>query len=195
MEGWRRRMDWEATGLTWILPSPKMPTPDTALLYPGMVLLEGTSLSEGRGTTRPFEICGAPFLDSREMAFRLGAAGLPGLRPRPLSFQPTFDKFSGALCGGVQLHVTAREAFKSVLTAVAVLAEARRQSGERDGGFRWTAPPYEYESTRLPIDILAGSEALRTQIDAGASLAEIEASWAPGLEAFAKMRRDILLYE
>ncbi len=196
MEGWRRSMAFEETGLpSWVLPSPNMPTVDTAYVYPGMILLEGTNLSEGRGTTRPFEICGAPFLDSSETASRLNAAGLSGVRFRAMGFKPTFDKHAGVLCGGVQLHVMDRRTFRPVLTAVAVLQEARRQTGGAEAAFRWTAPPYEYEMTRLPIDILAGSEQLRGQVESLEPLTAVEEAWKDGIAQFEKLRRGILLYD
>lgn len=195
MSGWRRAMDFEASGLPWVMPSPNMPTPDTAFVYPGMILLEGTNLSEGRGTTRPFEICGAPFLDGAEAAARLAREDLAGVRFRPLGFKPTFDKHAGVFCSGVQLHVSDRAAFRPVLTAALLLREARRQSEGREGAFRWTAPPYEYERTRLPVDILAGTERLRAQIDALCPLGEIASSWEEGAAAFAKLRGKILLYD
>lgn len=194
MAGWRRSMDFEATGLPWVLPSPNMPTVETAWVYPGMILLEGTNISEGRGTTRPFELCGAPFLDGLEMAERLGAQSLPGVRFRAAGFKPTFDKHAGLLCSGIQLHVTDRRTFKPVLTAAAVLQEARRQTAGREVMFRWTAPPYEYELTRLPIDIVAGTDALRAQVEGLVPLAELEASWAKPLADFRKLARPSQLY-
>lgn len=190
MEGWRRKMDFEATGLPWVLPSPNMPTPDTAFVYPGMILLEATTLSEGRGTTRPFEIWGAPGLDGLEAAARLNALGIQGVRFRGLSFQPTFDKHAGKPCGGVQLHVTDRRTFPAVLTGVAALQEAGRQ-----GMLAWLPPPYEYERVKLPIDILAGSGELRRQIEAGIPLNDIAATWTKPLAAFRKLRKKILLYD
>jgi uncharacterized protein YbbC (DUF1343 family) len=172
-----------------------MPTVDTAFVYPGMILIEGTNLSEGRGTTRPFEICGAPFLDGILMADRLGREALPGLKVRPLGFKPTFDKHAGVVCGGVQLHVTDRQAFRPVLAAVAVLREAWRQSEGKEAGLRWTAPPYEYELTRLPVDIVAGTDRLRAQVEALLPLEEIQAGWIAPVAAFRKLCAPILLYD
>src|SRR5205807_6486914 len=123
--GWRRAMTFADTGLPWVMPSPNMPTPDTALVYPGQCLFEATNLSEGRGTTRPFEIVGAPFLDGHAWAAALNQRALPGVRFRPLSFRPMFHKFERQSCGGVQLHVVDRAAFRPYRTGVALLHAAR----------------------------------------------------------------------
>lgn len=191
MEGWRRSMLWEETGLPWVMPSPNMPTPDTAAVYPGMVMLEGTLLSEGRGTTRPFEIFGAPRLDAYAYAEALASERLPGCAFRPLYFTPTFQKHAGALCGGVQAHVSDRRALPAFRLGVAAMRAARLLAPEEK---LWRDPPYEYEAEKLPIDILAGGETLRRMVDAGAPIAEIEATWAPGLDRFRKDREPYLLY-
>src|SRR5437899_5961057 len=166
MRGWRRRMLWEATELPWVAPSPNMPTPDTARVYPGGCLIEGTNLSEGRGTTRPFELLGAPFLDGRRLARALARRGLPGVTFRAAAFQPAFHKYRGQLCHGVQLHVTDTARFKPFATYLAVIVEARRQSRL----FRWRRPPYEFERTRLPIDLLCGGDGIRRAIERGVPL-------------------------
>ena len=191
MSGWRRAMLWEETGLPWVPPSPNMPTPDTARVYPGACLIEATNLSEGRGTTRPFEWVGAPFIDAKHLAGALNAEGLPGVRFRPCRFQPTFHKWKGRVCGGVQLHVTNRERFKPYLTGLALIATARRLYPR---GFAWRKPPYEFEGKKLPIDILCGTDVIRRQIQAKRSLARIEAAWQPALRAFVRSRRPYLLY-
>ncbi len=191
MQGWRRDMSWAATGLPWVAPSPNMPTPDTALVYPGGCLIEGTNLSEGRGTTRPFELCGAPFLDGPRLAQALERRGLPGLTFRPALFLPAFHKWAGRRCQGVQLHVTDSRRFKPFATYLALVAEARRQGGRH---FRWRRPPYEFERVKLPFDLLCGGSAIRTTIERGASLARLEAGWRRGLAAFARSRRPFLLY-
>src|SRR5262249_8153329 len=157
MRGWRRAMRWEDTGLPWVAPSPNMPTPDTARVYPGGCLIEGTNLSEGRGTTRPFELVGAPFLDGRRLAGALARRGLPGVAFRPVTFQPAFHKHRGKLCQGVQVHVTEPARFKPFATYLALIAEARRQSRL----FRWRQPPYEFERKKLPIDLLCGGDRIR----------------------------------
>lgn len=174
MRGWRRGQWFDQTGLPWVLPSPNMPTLETAVVYPGGCLLEGTDLSEGRGTTRPFEILGAPFIDPDRLAAALTARDLPGVAFRPLWFQPTFQKHAGEVCGGVQLHVTDRQAFRSVLTYLALLSDIRRLWPD---DFTWRRPPYEYEHEKLPIDILAGGVALREAVDTGADPREVARAW------------------
>ncbi len=144
------------------MPSPNMPTPATALVYPGACLLEGTNLSEGRGTTRPFEIVGAPFLDGWKLADALSELNLKGVLFRPIIFQPTFQKHAGELCEGVQVHVTEAKTFRPVLTFLAILQTAWKQS---QGKMKWNDPPYEYEETLLPFDILAGNSWLREAIE------------------------------
>ncbi|MGE5359484.1 MAG: exo-beta-N-acetylmuramidase NamZ domain-containing protein [Bacteroidales bacterium] len=192
MEGWRRPMYWDETGLPWVIPSPNMPTLDTAIVYPGMVLFEGTALSEGRGTTRPFEISGAPWVDARLASERLNGLRLPGAWFRPVGFEPTFHKFAHQACGGCQIHVTNRRAFQPVVAGVAVMAEYHRQNPER---FAWRQPPYEYEHTKMPIDILAGSDALRRQIESDTPAREIAESWEAGVREFMQIRARYLLYE
>jgi uncharacterized protein YbbC (DUF1343 family) len=191
MQGWRRGMAYEDTGLPWVLPSPNMPTVDTAFVYPGQCLLEGTNLSEGRGTTRPFEIFGAPFVDGHALGDALLSDDLPGARARPLSFRPTFHKHAGKVCGGVQLHVTDRRAFRPYLTSVAILRHLRRLCG---GAFAWRTEPYEFVADKPAIDLLAGGDALRRGVDAGAALADLAATWRDAEAAFADRRRPHLLY-
>jgi uncharacterized protein YbbC (DUF1343 family) len=130
-----------------------MPTPDTATVYPGMCLLEGTNISEGRGTTRPFEIFGAPFIDSETLCRELNALKLPGVFFRENYFQPTFQKFAGQLCSGGQLHVIDRNAFQAFQTGVEIIRALRKLYPEQ---FAWKQPPYEYEWKRLPIEVLIG---------------------------------------
>lgn len=191
LQGWRREMTFDETGLPWVLPSPNMPTVDTAFVYPGLCLLEGTNLSEGRGSTRPFEIVGARFLDSSRLAEDLTEAHLPGVAFRPLTFRPTFHKFAGEPCGGIQLHVTDRRAFLPVRTGVAVLAAARAQAPRE---FRWRREPYEFVADRLAIDLLAGTDAVRIGVDGGASAAEIMAPFAAFEQEFRARRASVLLY-
>jgi uncharacterized protein YbbC (DUF1343 family) len=190
-EGWRRGMFWEDTGLPWVLPSPNMPTVETAIVYPGQCLLEGTNLSEGRGTTRPFELCGAPGIDPAELARRLEAEALPGVRFRPAWFRPTFQKWAGRDCGGVQLHVTDRKAFLPVRTGLAVLAALRALAGER---FAWRTEEYEFVRDKPAIDLLFGSPRERAALDAGVPWREIGAAWEAGEVAFAERRAEWLLY-
>jgi uncharacterized protein YbbC (DUF1343 family) len=153
MKNWERAMWFDQTGLPWVMPSPNMPTLNTATVYPGMCLLEATNISEGRGTTRPFEIFGAPFIDAENLCGQLNALKLPGVFFRENYFQPTFHKFSGELCGGAQLHVMDREIFQPFRTGVEIIKHIRKMYGEQ---FQWKQPPYEYEWKRLPIEILIG---------------------------------------
>ncbi|HEX8948406.1 MAG TPA: DUF1343 domain-containing protein, partial [Dissulfurispiraceae bacterium] len=193
MQGWKREMWFDDTGLPWVLPSPNMPTLDTAMVYPGMCLLEGTLLSEGRGTTRPFEIFGAPFIEPEALVKRLDEFKLPGVVFRPMFFQPTFQKHAGKLCGGAQLHVTNREKFRPFKTAVGILKAVH---GLYPGQGLWKQPPYEYETVRMPIDILAGTDRLRKDIERGESLSHMEAWWGEQCMSFRKnVRRRYLIYE
>jgi len=191
MEGWSRDMYWDATDLPWVMPSPNMPTLDTAIVYPGTVLYEGTMLSEGRGTTRPFEFIGAPWLDGDKLALRMNKVGLEGVHFRGLTFEPTFQKHARTTCGGCQIHVTSRAKFLPVKACVSLLRECFRSAPDR---FQWRDPPYEYENDKMPIDILAGSPALRQQIENQVPLEEIVASWRPGIGEFEEIRRKFLLY-
>jgi uncharacterized protein YbbC (DUF1343 family) len=187
MEGWRREMYFEDTGLPWVMPSPNMPTRDTALVYPGMCLVEGTELSEGRGTTRPFEIAGAPAIDGYALAEALDAERLPGVRARPLVFTPTFQKHARTACGGVQLHVTDRAAFRPYLTGVAFLRAAK-------GALAWRTRAYEFVDRIPAIDLLCGSPEIREGIDAGASLADLAATWRDAEDDWRDARKQWLIY-
>ncbi|MDD3642582.1 MAG: DUF1343 domain-containing protein [Candidatus Krumholzibacteria bacterium] len=192
VEGWRRNMHFDETGLHWVPPSPNIPTPRTALLYAGMVLLEGTNISEGRGTTIPFEMIGAPWIDPGGYAAALARSPVSGAAFRPAVFRPTFDKHAGEDCGGVQIHVTDRGAFRPVLCAVSAILAAAALC---PGSFRWAEPPYEYETLRPPIDILYGSAGLREAAAGGRSPAEVASAWRAGERAFAGRRRPYLLYD
>jgi len=191
MRGWRREMTFEETGLPWVMPSPNMPTLETAVVYPGTVLFEGTMLSEGRGTTRPFELLGAPWIDAERFAAAMNGAGLAGAYFRPAGFEPTFQKHAQQPCGGCQIHVTDRAAFKPVITGVALIDMFRRSDPSR---FAWRQPPYEYEHDKMPIDILAGSDLLRKQVESGMPMRDVAASWAEDEAAFRKLREPFLMY-
>lgn len=191
MRGWRRAMLWEDTGVPWVAPSPNMPTPDTARVYPGGCLVEGTNLSEGRGTTRPFEWVGAPYLEAHAYAGALERLGLPGVSFRPVRFVPTFHKWAGRLCGGVQLHVTDRVRFKPFLTGLALVLAARRLAPRR---FAWRRPPYEFERRRLPIDILLGTDGIRRALERGRPPGELERGWRPALARWRRRVAPSLLY-
>jgi uncharacterized protein YbbC (DUF1343 family) len=192
MEGWRRAMWFDETRLPWVLPSPNIPTPETTVVYPGAVMFEGTNLSEGRGTTRPFEIVGAPFIEPHRLVERLRRFELPGAVFRPAHFEPTFQKFKGELCGGLQLHVTDRERFKPVITAVAILSAIREIYPD---DLSWNQPPYEYVHDKLPFDVINGSAAVREHIEVGTPPAEIEEGWRAALDEFNSMRTKYLLYD
>jgi uncharacterized protein YbbC (DUF1343 family) len=181
MKGWKRSMRFDETGLPWVMPSPNMPTLDTATVYAGMCLLEATNLSEGRGTTRPFEIVGAPFIDGHRLARALEKKNLPGVAFRPLAFRPTFNKWANQTCGGVQLHVTNFKTFKSFLTGLIFLQTVQELHPRR---FKWNPPPYEYETVKRPIDILCGTDRIRKSIDAGDNLFNLSKTWPPALKSF-----------
>lgn len=192
MKGWKRSSRFESLGLQWVYPSPNMPGPETALLYPGMVLLEGTNISEGRGTTLPFQLFGAPFLDRERLLDELQGAGLAGVKFRPVTFEPAFDKYRGEPCYGFQIHVTDRKSFRPYRLGLALLEAFCRVHPDR---FRWLDPPYEYELEKLPIDILIGSADVRRQVERGQDLDRIEAGWESGLQDFAQKRATCLLYD
>ena len=191
MTGWTRDSWFEHTGLPWVMPSPNMPTVDTALVYPGMCLVEGTELSEGRGTTRPFELSGAPWIDGARLAKDMTAMGLPGVKLRPAVFTPTFHKHAGKACGGVQIHVTDHDAFRPYRTGVAFLKACRDQDPEK---FRWREKAYEFVDKIAAIDLLAGGPQVREGIDAGASLDDITRRWPRDEGSFLDERQPYLLY-
>jgi uncharacterized protein YbbC (DUF1343 family) len=191
MDGWRRDMYFDETGRTWILSSPNIPTFDTTTVYPGTVLFEGTNVSEGRGTTRPFEFVGAPWVVAERFSDAMNRRGLPGVFFRPVVFEPTFHKHANQPCAGCQIHVLDRRAFPAVESGVALIEAFRASDPDR---FKWKAPPYEYEHERNPIDVLAGSTELREQIEAGTPAHEIARSWERPTEAFLRIRRKFLLY-
>ena len=191
MIDWKRDMWFDDTGLRWIMPSPNMPTLDSAIVYPGMCLLEGTALSEGRGTTRPFEIFGAPFINPDVLVGRLKGFRLPGVVFRPLYFQPTFQKHGGKLCGGAQIHVLNRRKFRPFKTGVAILT-AIHDLYPKD--FSWKQPPYEYEDKKMPIDILAGTNRLREEVENGERLDRMEQWWQDECSDFGRVRKKYLLY-
>jgi len=193
MRGWQRKMLFHETALPWVMPSPNIPTLDTALVYPGMCLLEGTNLSEGRGTTRPFEIFGAPFIEPDILVQHLKRYKLPGAIFRPIYFQPTFQKHAGSLCGGAQIHVSGREEFLPFKTGVAVLKAMHDLYPKH---FAWKQPTYEYETEKMPIDILAGTDRLRKDIEKGEKLDKMEEWWQEESSQFNKQyRKKYLIYK
>ncbi len=193
MKGWKRKMWFDDTGLRWVLPSPNMPTLDSAIVYPGMCLLEGTNLSEGRGTTRPFEIFGAPFIDPVKLTENLNRHKLPGVAFRAQYFEPAFQKHAGQLCGGAQIHVLNRKRFRPFKTGVAILKTAHDLYPDH---FEWKQPPYEYEKENLPIDILSGTDRIRKNIEKGKKLKQMEEWWTEECNEFIKKKRkQYLIYE
>lgn len=191
MLGWRRSLTWRALGRPWIAPSPNIPTPETALVYPGLCLVEGTELSEGRGTTRPFELVGSPELDPQELTAELDEAGLPGTRFVPTYFRPQFQKHAGRICGGIQVVVTDPSVFPAFRCGVELLAAVRRLGGDQ---LTWRTKAYEFVSDRPAIDLLAGDTRLRTCLDEGRDPGEWVATWAIDEEAFRHRRREVLIY-
>jgi uncharacterized protein YbbC (DUF1343 family) len=181
MHGWRRRMRFADTALPWVLPSPNMPTTETVAVYPGQVLLEGTNLSEGRGTTRPFEVWGAPWLDGEALRARLARRRLPGFVLRAHDFQPTFHKWQDEVCRGFQIHVTDPDRYLPYLTTLALLQDVVALHRDR---FAWKQPPYEYVTDRLPIDVLTGDPGVREAIESGADLRDLVAAWRRAIRQF-----------
>jgi uncharacterized protein YbbC (DUF1343 family) len=192
VENWARGEWLDETDSPWVMPSPNMPTPETATVFPGTVHVEGTTMSEGRGTTRPFELVGAPYIESVAYAARLNKLGLDGVYFRACYFQPTFQKHARQTCGGVQLHLTSREKFEPVISGVATVKAAYDLYPDQ---FRWKEPPYEYEYERNPFDVIAGTEKLRSAIESKRSLEDIFNSWKSGLEEFRQRRIGYLLYK
>jgi uncharacterized protein YbbC (DUF1343 family) len=191
MKNYGRDMDYEDTGLPWVLPSPNMPTVDTAYLYPGGCLIEGTNLSEGRGTTKPFHLVGAPWLDPWKLADELNRSDLAGLAFRPCYFTPTFQKHQGVVCGGVEVHITDRRKIDAFYAYLTLIEKARAQDKEK---FEWRKPPYEYELIKPPIDILCGSSSVREAIEAGRPVRRFKKQFASEAKAFEIIRRPYLMY-
>lgn len=191
MEGWGRELWFDQTDAPWVMPSPNIPTLDSATVFPGTVHLEGTWMSEGRGTTRPFELIGAPYISAREYERRLESFGFPGVRFRATHFLPTFQKHAGELCGGVQIHVTDRDSFEPVTVGVAAVKTAYDMYG---GDFKWKDTPYEYVFDKNPFDVIAGTDKLRASIERGDSLEAITGSWKESLDQFKSAREEFLLY-
>ena len=189
--GWKREMQWRDTGLAWVFPSPNMPTPETALVYPGMCLLEGTNLSEGRGTTRPFELFGAPWLDPDLLAETLRREKLPGVIFRPVQFIPTWDKHANLRCRGVELHVRDPKTFQPFRTGMACIEAARSQNLAR---FGWRTETYEFISNIPAFDLLCGSNREREAIEQGYGRKSLQTAWTCEEREFRKRRLRHLLY-
>lgn len=191
MDNWSRELFFDETDAPWVLPSPNMPTIDTAIVFPATVLFEGTQISEGRGTTKPFELVGAPYIDAEQLTNTLNSLQLPGVIFRSVNYLPTFQKHAGVVCSGTFLHVVERSEFKPVITGVALIK--RIFDSYRDE-FKWKIPPYEYVYDRNPFDVIAGTEKLRQQIENGIELNVIENSWETELKQFVETRSRYLLY-
>jgi len=184
-------MYWDDTGLPWVMPSPNIPTLDSAIVFPGTVHIEGTNASEGRGTTRPFELLGAPWIRAEAFAARLNARRLPGVFFRPSVFEPTFQKHARVACGGCQIHVLDRLAFKPVLTGMALIDEMRAAD---PAAFAWKPPPYEYEHDKIPIDVIAGAPTFRRAMDEGQRAEQIAGRWDAAVADFRALQQPYLLY-
>jgi uncharacterized protein YbbC (DUF1343 family) len=191
MEGWERGFWHDQTDAPWVMPSPNIPTLDSATVFPGTVHFEGTQISEGRGTTRPFELVGAPYIHPEVYAKELNDLNLPGVFFRSCVFRPTFQKHGGVSCGGVQIHVLDRSAFEPVMTGVAMVKTAFDLYPKE---FRWKEPPYEYVYDRNPFDVIAGTSSIRGAFEKGTALDDIQKSWVDGLAAFKAVREKYLLY-
>jgi len=191
MQGWDRQMRFEETGLPWVAPSPNLPTPTSALVYPGQVIWEGTNVSEGRGTTLPFELFGAPFLEPDRLLAAIDADLLKGAVLRPVVFEPTANKWAGHSCQGFQIHVTDETAYRSYALSLGIYQAIYRLHPD---AFTYKEPPYEYEYARLPMDLILGDPEIRTQIEAGIPIGEIEQNWSRPLITYKKVIKDVHLY-
>lgn len=191
MDGWRREMWGDETGLPWVLPSPNIPDVDTCVVFPATVHIEGTELSEGRGTTLPFFLNGAPYIDPHAWAAELDKFDFAGVKFRPAYFRPTFCEFAGETCGGVQIHITDRDAFTPVIVGIAMVKTAYEMYPDK---FQWRQTDYEYEFGKNPMDVVCGTDKIRKAIESGVSIREIEAAWKSELKEFLRTRREFLLY-
>ena len=191
MDGWDREYFYDETDAPWVMPSPNMPTVDTTIVFPGTVFFEGTQVSEGRGTTRPFEIVGAPYIIAKEYADALASLKLPGISFRPINFLPTFQKHMGATCGGVFVHIADRKIFEPVMTGLAMV---KTIVDLYPSEFKWKNPPYEYVFDRNPFDVIAGTDKIRNLIENDNSMEDIKLSWQEDVKDFKKLREKYLLY-
>jgi len=192
MAGWKRDMLFQETGLPWIPPSPNLPTPASALVYPGQVLWEGTNISEGRGTTQPFEILGAPFIDTARLKTRIPKNELAGIYLRPLAFEPMADKWEKKLCYGFQLHIIDSTTYRPYRTTLSLLQAV---VSIHPDAFEWRSAPYEYEFEKLPFDLITGDPSVRKAVENQVPLEDLEQIWAEELKCFDEIRRPYLLYE
>ncbi len=191
MKGWRREMFWNETGLRWIMPSPNMPLSETAMVYPGQVIWEGTNISEGRGTCRPFEIFGAPFLNTDALKHEMAKCTTKGCFLQDYQFRPTFGKWAGKLCHGFMIHILDRARYRPYLTSICLLHAILKTHGD---DFQWKQPPYEYEQNKMPIDLILGNSNLRRDLESGRTPLRLAEAWDRGLASFLKRREEFLLY-
>ncbi len=191
MKGWHRNMYFQDTGLPWIPPSPNLPTPISAMVYPGQVLWEGTNVSEGRGTTQPFELFGAPFIDTEKVLSSLGSGGLSGVALRQTVFEPTSNKWRENQCNGFQIHIIEPDKYQPYITTLRLLQSVIFHHRDR---FKWKLPPYEYDFERIPIDLITGDKEIRRRIENFDDIDEMAASWKNDLDGFVKISRRFYLY-
>lgn len=191
MDNWSREDYYDETDAPWVMPSPNMPTVDTSVVFPATVYLEGTRVSEGRGTTRPFEIVGASYINPLEFSDSLASLELAGVIFRPINFLPTFQKFANEGCGGIFLHVVDREVFEPVITGLAII---KTIFDFYPNDFKWKEPPYEYVYDRNPFDVIAGTSKIREFFEQGKTIKEMKNSWQTDIKIFSKVREKYLLY-
>ncbi|UCB48930.1 MAG: DUF1343 domain-containing protein [Deltaproteobacteria bacterium] len=191
MKGWNRNMIWQDTGLKWVMPSPNMPLPETAQVYPGQVMWEGTNLSEGRGTCRPFEIFGAPFLDTGLIKQSLPPEARAGCLLQEILFRPTFHKWEGEVCRGFMIHILDQRLYHPYFSSMVLLKAVLELHEEQ---FAWRKPPYEYEYEKMPVDVILGDSSLKIKMEKGADLFEIKERWVKELKDFLEWRKSYLLY-
>lgn len=191
MKGWKRTMYFPETGLPWIPPSPNLPTPVSAMVYPGQVLLEGTNISEGRGTTQPFELFGAPFLDTEKILSTLDANKMPGITLRQTAFEPTSNKWKGICCEGFQIHINDPVQYVPYITTLRLIQAVLFHHRDR---FEWKPPPYEYEFHQLPIDLIIGDREIRERLERLDQIDDIAESWKGDLDLFIARRQKFCLY-
>jgi uncharacterized protein YbbC (DUF1343 family) len=191
MKGWDRTMIWQDTGLKWVMPSPNMPLPESAQVYPGQVIWEGTNLSEGRGTCRPFEIFGAPFLETSLIKQSLPPDAMTGCLLQEILFRPAFHKWEGEICSGFMIHVLDHRLYHPYFSTIVLL---KAIIGLHKGQFAWSKPPYEYEYEKMPVDVILGDSSLKIKIEKGADLFQIKEKWVEELKDFLEWRKSYLLY-
>lgn len=192
LKNWQRQLYFKETGLPWIAPSPNLPTPTAAMVYPGQVLWEGTNVSEGRGTTQPFELFGAPFINAGKLLAEVSQHPLPGAVLRAVSFEPTSNKWQGERCNGFQIHMTDPHRYRPFETSLALLGAVLHLYPD---DFEWKSPPYEYEFEKQPIDLILGDRRIRQELEKGATIADLRSQWQAGLDAYHRRTRSLYLYK